>query len=351
MRSKKLIGSIIGTFLIMFGSNAAPAQTTASQYVISAKAGGINSAVGDVKVRRRGTTEFDRLAPQDSLADGDTVSTGANGRVEVLLNPGGYFRAAENTEFELENSSLDNLSVKLNTGGAIIEATNADGANLFVEIKTPETTVSINKRGIYRVNVLPSRQTTVFVREGDALVGNIKVKEGRTLTVGSSGASESAIAKFNKKERDNFDLWSESRAETLVAVNKRLTRNTINNSYSSYQRGGFGFRSNYRGSGLWLYDASFGGHTFLPFYNGLSSPYGHGYKHGFGFSSRSGFWGGNSGGFRTSAPRPNINRIPTTRQNVPRPNINRVPTTIRPSVPHNRTHTPTRPSGNRPRGH
>ena len=284
MKSKKLTGALFAAFLTIFAAGGAQAQTSGSEYVISAKAGGINSASGDIKVRRRGASQPESISTQDSLADGDRVSTGAGGRVEMLLSPGAYFRAAENTEFELENSSLDNLRVKLNRGSAIVEATGADGANMFVEIKTPDTNVAVNKRGIYRINVLPpTRQTAVYVREGYALVGRVKVKEGRTLTVGAIGAGESAIAKFDEKELDAFDLWSESRAETLVAANKRLTRNAIRDSYTAYNRSGF--NRGYRGSGLWLYNSSFGGHTFLPFYAGLSSPYGHGYSHGFGFSS------------------------------------------------------------------
>lgn len=282
MKSKKLISAALAAFLTIFAASA-QAQTSNSQYVISAKAGGINSASGDVRVRRRGANRFESLSSQESVEGGDAVSTGAGGRVEMLLSPGAYFRAAENTEFELENSSLDNLRVKLNAGSAIIEATGADVANMLVEVRTPQTTVAVNKRGIYRINALPSGETAVFVREGYALVGNVKVKEGRTLTVGGGGASESAIAKFSEKERDAFDLWSESRAETLVAANKKLTRRAITDSYSAYNRSGFS--RGYRGSGLWLYNSSFGGHTFLPFYAGLSSPYGYGYSHGFGFSS------------------------------------------------------------------
>ena len=284
MKSKKLFGTALAAFLTIFAVGA-QAQTTDtnSQYVISAKAGGVNSATDDVKVRRRGAARFESLRSNDALADGDRVFTGASGRVEMLLSPGAYFRAAENTEFELENSSLDNLRVKLNAGSAIVEATGASGANLFVEIRTPQTTVAIGKRGVYRVNVTPALETAVFVREGDALAGGVKVKEGRMLIVGAGGARENAIAKFNEKERDAFDLWSESRAETLAAANKRLTRNAIRDSYSAYNRGVFG--RGYRGSGLWLYDSSFGARTFLPFYSGLSSPYGHAYRHGFGFSS------------------------------------------------------------------
>ena len=88
MKSKKFIGAALAAFLTIFAAGA-QAQTSDSQYVISAKAGGINSATGDVKVRRRGASRFESLRSNDALGDGDTVSTGAGGRVEMRLVRGG----------------------------------------------------------------------------------------------------------------------------------------------------------------------------------------------------------------------------------------------------------------------
>ena len=100
--------------------NAAHAQSR-DQYVISAKAGGINYVSGDVSIKRRGDAQWQSVTTQDDLVDGDVVRSGANGRVEMLLNPGSYFRAAENSEFELTSASLDMLQVKLFKGTFIVE--------------------------------------------------------------------------------------------------------------------------------------------------------------------------------------------------------------------------------------
>ena len=91
------------------------------------------------------------------------------------------------------------------------------------------------------------------------------------------------VTKFDKKQQDSFDLWSEQRAETLVAANRRLSNSAIARSYANYSSTEFGWRRGYRSSGLWIYDPLFRGRTFFPFYTGWSSPYGHGYSHGFGF--------------------------------------------------------------------
>lgn len=277
------------------------------QYVISAKAGGVNFASGDVTVRRRGASRQESLAPQDALNNGDAIITGASGRVEVLLLPGSYLRVGENSEFEFVDTALDSLRVKLVRGSAVIEAAGTDDARSLVEVSAPQTTVTVDKRGLYRVNALPNGTTEVFVRKGRALVtnasaGTIKVEGGKWITVGGGQAT---VAKFDKKlDRDAFDSWSGQRAETLAAANKRLSNRALGDTYSSYRSG---FRNGRLGigfyPGLWVYDPLFGGHTFLPFYYGLSSPYGHGYSHGFGLSPYSigiypPFGGHSHGGFR-----------------------------------------------------
>src|SRR3954468_4985932 len=74
---------------------------TRDDRLISAKAGGVNFVAGDVKVRRAGGQDWQSVTVKDDLKDGDSARTGADGRVEVLLNPGSYLRAGSSTEFEL----------------------------------------------------------------------------------------------------------------------------------------------------------------------------------------------------------------------------------------------------------
>ncbi|HYE64551.1 MAG TPA: hypothetical protein VD966_03150, partial [Pyrinomonadaceae bacterium] len=74
---------------------AAAAQTQSQElYVISAKAGKVNLVSGKVTFQRKA----DHARLSSSLSDldsGDALKTGADGRVEVLLNPGSYVRVAE----------------------------------------------------------------------------------------------------------------------------------------------------------------------------------------------------------------------------------------------------------------
>lgn len=162
----------------------------------------------------------------------------------------------------------------------------------------------IDRRGLYRVNVTPMNTTEVLVRKGRAIVTSGSglatiVKDGRSAVV---NGGQTTLAKFDKENHDALDLWSKDRAAVLVAANSQLSQRNIASSYSSFGRGvgpgGYGSYGGYgyRYGGLWVFNPFVGYHTFLPFYNGWRSPYGHHYRHGFGFSSF-GHSGGRGFGF------------------------------------------------------
>lgn len=258
---------------------------TSEQYTISAKAGGTNFVSGNTMLKRKGEERWQKLMSSDDLESGDVVRTGADGRVEMLLSPGSYLRAAENTEFELADNSLDSLRVRLMEGSAVVEVAGADEARMEIQVDTPQARVSIDRKGLYRINTMPGGATEVLVRKGEAMVGSdqtkqTKVKDGKKAVV--SGANL-AVAKFKKEDQDAFDQWSKQRGEELVAINRSLSKQTISNSLSSFRSSPWGRLGSYSSfAGLWVYDPFYRCRTFLPFYSGWSSPYGHGYSQGFG---------------------------------------------------------------------
>src|ERR1041384_7408979 len=112
------------------------------RFGISAKAGGVNAVSGHVMVKREGQSP-QLLTSHDDLVSGDIVRTGFGSQAEILLNPGTYCRLAENTEFVLVDSTLQNLLVRLNRGSVIIEATGPDNVSQFIPIVTAQQKFTI----------------------------------------------------------------------------------------------------------------------------------------------------------------------------------------------------------------
>src|SRR5436190_16269345 len=191
------------------------------RFGISAKAGGVNAVSGRVTVKREGKPAR-LLTSQDDLESGDVVSTNVSGQVEVLLNPGTYLRLAERSEFVMEDTSLDNLLVRLTKGSAIIEATGPGDVKLYIPIVTEQHRMTIVRPGVYRINLAPGT-TELSVRKGRmALSDNTDdiVKGGKKVSFTGNGEQ---VAKLTDSDTDQFDEWSKERGQTLARANERLS--------------------------------------------------------------------------------------------------------------------------------
>jgi hypothetical protein len=283
LRTSALIGLSAALAAVSYAQNR-------ERFGISAKAGGINSVIGRVLVKRAGQSSQENLSAKDDLTSGDVVITKGGSRVEVLLNPGSYLRLTENSEFELTDNSLNNLQLRLVKGSSIVEATGTDDLRLQIRIVTDQSRFTIVRRGVYRINVLPG-STELLVQKGRVLVdGQLGMIKGGKKVTFNSGSS--FTAKLTKKDRDEFDAWSKERGEFLARANERLSIQTLN-SYLFGSGWDLGFSAANR-FGLWTYSPFAGGFTFFPFRYGWSSPYGHNYGRcgwlGYGFGGN-GYFG------------------------------------------------------------
>lgn len=255
-----------------YGQANRSATSVKDLYVISAKAGGVSLVEGKVTVAQR-SNRNGLLLKGDNLEVGETITTGADGRAEILLNPGSYVRLAENSSFAFANTSLEDLQLKLNRGSAMFEVI-ADN-EFRITVKSPKSDFYIVKSGVYRVDIANDGTGKIEVWKGQAEIGNsqtIKVKGGRAATV---LGNQVAVDKFDRDEKDALETWSKSRAKELAKLNSSLQRrdlrNTLINSFNSRTW------SMYDSFGVWVYNPFLGFYSFLPFGYGWSSPYGYGY--------------------------------------------------------------------------
>ena len=267
------ISSIIFLLSVFaFAQDNRSASNVGNLYVISADAGNVNYVEGKVAVmQNNGRGGY--LLKGDKLEIGERVMTGADGKAEILLNPGSYVRLGGNSAFEFANTSLDDLKLKLNRGSAMFEViTNND---FTFAVNTPKGHFYILESGVYRVDVLGDGSGKIEVWKGKAQVGNDNkqiVKSGRTAT---ANGNQVAIEKFDRGDKDSLETWSKTRAKELAKVNSRLNKNNMRNTLvSSFRHNGWNIYDSY---GLWVFDRFSGNYCFLPFGSGWYSPYGYGY--------------------------------------------------------------------------
>lgn len=269
------LGLIVGLFTVaIFAQENRRAVAAASNlYVISANAGGVNYVEGSVTVARN-NAQSGNLLKTETLEIGDVVKTGKDGKAEILLNPGSFLRLGENSVFEFLTTSLDDLQLKLDGGSAMLEVITDN--NFTFAVNTPKAKFYIVKSGVYRIDVSSDGGGKIEVWRGKARLedpNSTEIKGGRQAVLSDKQAT---IAKFDRDEKDAFEIWSKTRAKDLAKNNARLQDTAFRTSLmSSYFRSRWSLYDSY---GLWVYNRLSGSYCFLPFGFGWNSPYGFSYR-------------------------------------------------------------------------
>lgn len=242
------------------------------KFVVSAKAGGVNIVLGEVMVERSGG-RTGRLFKGDELQLGERVSTGADGRAEILMNPGSYLRLGSNSSFEFDSTDLDDVRIKIHSGSFIFEVFGAE--QFTVDVKAGRSRFAFVDTGIYRVDIAADGDATVAIVKGRVLPAldiTKTVKSGKKLDY---DGTQFAVTKFDRNEDDDLARWSNERAKELSRISSSLRperlRDPLINSFFSNQWNLFS------SFGVWVYDPFFRSFCFLPFGYGWRSAYGYGF--------------------------------------------------------------------------
>jgi len=245
-----------------------------AQHLISTKAGFVNRTEGRVEIERFGSVDEDRgrASTGTQMRKGDRLSTQADGLAEVLLNPGTYLRLSPRTEVRAVETNLANIHFELVRGSIILEVGEV-GKTTPIQLDTPQGPLTIQRDGLHRIEASKGA-TRIAVRQGDLWIGppaevvrkqGVRIGRGK-LALLQPGTTVPQIAKLDKDQADDFDRWSFSRAQTLVAANNMALRDS--RSLTTLSSG-------------WFFNPLTGSYTFIP-RNGLFfSPYGFGFFNSF----------------------------------------------------------------------
>ena len=230
-----------------------------AQSVISAHSGLIHYAEGRVLLDGQPVEVSATSFPE--VKRGMELRT-EGGRAEVLLNPGVFLRLAENSSIRMVENKLTDSRVEFLSGSAVIEASRelAQKDNT-VTIEYKGTSALLRKSGIYRFDSEPA-QFRVYSGEAEVKTASnvLVVKAGKEVSLNGTVAVE----KFDSKDSDSLDRWSQRRAEYVSMANISAAK-YVSDSGTSWGYSG------------WNYNPYFGMYTYLPMAGMFYSPYGYPY--------------------------------------------------------------------------
>ena len=203
---------------------------------------------------------------------GGGLKTTGNSRAELLLSPGTYLRVAEDSEIEVMGTTYRDMRFRVVRGTVIIESASFNPKIHSLRLSTPSGELQMGTRGLYRLDVVPGRESAVSIYKGRVLwTGaqgrSAQLKSGRRWLLGNASPSpKPRSAGLDKNHRkDPLNLWSKRRARQLVQVNAGLSLASRDSAYP-----GFG----YQNRGGWVLSSKSQWFTYVPFDSSPRSPYG-----------------------------------------------------------------------------
>ena len=227
--------------------------------------GTINYVEGQASID--GKTLTSKSVGSATLAAGESLST-QDGRAEILLTPGVFFRVAEHSSVQMIAPGLADTVLAVEKGRAMVEVAEIHHEN-NIRIREGNASVRLLKRGLYEFDA-DHQQVRVF--DGKAAVQaddhRVDLKGGRLLALNTTGRLKAR--KFDKKAagEDDFYRWASLRSAYLAEANVDAAR--------TYVAGGGWSPGIWYGSG-WYWNPWFSAYTFIPANGFFYDPFGWGF--------------------------------------------------------------------------
>lgn len=237
---------------------------------ITAKVSRITYLIGEVKIRRAGSDDWERAVNNLPIVEGDEIATDATAMLEIQIDRDNYIRLAPYSYLKILVLKDEGAALSISQGVVSVRILDFDRDEKFFEIDAPETTVSVQREGMYRVDAgdLQSRAVRVSATEGgEARVYSVNsgftLKNGRSARIHLKGnlAGEMELADA-LRFYDEFDEWANKR-DALIA--KRL-RDAYYDKY--YDRDIYG-AEDLNDHGEWIYTRDYG-YVWRPYGNTIS---------------------------------------------------------------------------------
>lgn len=226
---------------------------------VTARVARISFLRGEAQIRRAGSTDWERVTQNLPLVEGDEIATSRDARLEIQFNSQNYLRLSENSYLKVVTLKDEGIAVSLPQGTLSLRVLEFDKERAFFEIDAPQTTVAVQRSGMYRVEAgdETNKQVRVAATDfGEARIysenSGFTLKNGRSARIyldgNFAGEWETGDA---TRFADEFDSWALQRDATIA---KRLQ----NANYDQYYDRDIYGAEELNEHGEWIYTRKYG---------------------------------------------------------------------------------------------
>jgi FecR protein len=154
----------------------------------------------------------------ETLENGQTLST-ERGHAELVLTPGVYLRAGDNSSLKMDDNSISNTSLRLLHGHLMVDVTEYHKQN-DIRVKEGNATARLLSKGLYDFD-LNDQQVRVFkgkavVYEGDQ---HVMLKGGHDIALAENAPRKAQSFDESKLESGSLYRWNHLRSTYMAESN------------------------------------------------------------------------------------------------------------------------------------
>lgn len=206
---KKIIGLFIAFIFCLSPLNAQESKYTNYSFAR------LSYITGNTYIQRAADLGYEEGVVNMPISEGDRLGT-TEGRAEIYLGKGNYVRLDHNTKIDflkLPDKRNDLIQIQIWLGNVYFRVKFLEKEK-NIEIHTPDVSVYLLEKGLYRIDVREQGETEIFVFNGliEAAgdTGSVLVKDEQRLEA-IDGHFASRPSRFHAVAEDSFDRWSEYR--------------------------------------------------------------------------------------------------------------------------------------------
>jgi hypothetical protein len=215
MRSAKFFRAFFLLTPLLFFNAAFAFETDDAVPEVTARVARISFLRGDVQIKRADSDDWERATLNLPIVEGDEITTDRDARVEIQFDRDSFLRLSENSYLKIPTLRDEGVAVSLPQGTLSLRVLKFEKSRSYFELDAPQTTVSVQKAGLYRIDAGDKRSNEVRVTvndDGEARVysenSGFTLRAGRSSRVYLSGAyagewETSDAARY----ADEWDEW------------------------------------------------------------------------------------------------------------------------------------------------
>lgn len=207
--------------LLLMQTAARAEDDDSEEYDIKARVARISLISGEATLKRDGNSDWEQARVNLPLVEGDLLRTEDEARLEIQVDARNFIRIGPSSVLRLVTLRDEGIAFSLVEGTLSVRLEKFDREREYFEVDAPKTTLAVEKKGTYRIDVGSEGRVHLTVRDGGRAriyseTSGFVLRDGRAAELVTEGTTAGDWELMVASDPDAWDTWIDERERFLA---------------------------------------------------------------------------------------------------------------------------------------